>query len=187
MYVSRANPLSRPRLLLSLLLQAEVLFGLGKHQQAAEVVNNCMGDPHCEKHMSVLLAYSKFAAQYGKFEEAIRSLLKVVVVDQGDKVGGSQCACARASVCECVSASCELTLSLSLPAPAPAPAPATAAVSSQRGRRLLARLVDTTSGIQELQTQLPPSEQSASAYAFLATICKDHSALGAARKVCYTC
>lgn len=175
-----------------MLLQAEVLFGLGKHQQAAEVVNNCMGDPQCEKHMSVLLAYSKFAAQYGKFEEAIRSLLKVVVVDQGDKVGGKpacvcMCVCTCASVCECVSASCELTLSLSLPAPASAPAPAPAPVSSQRGRRLLARLVDTTSGIQELQTQLPPSEQSASAYAFLATICKDHSALGAARKVCNTC
>jgi len=118
-------------------LQAEILFELGKAQQAAEVVNGCMGDPECEKHLSVLLAYARFAAQYGKYEEAIRCLLKVVVLDQGDK----------------------------------------------RGRRLLARLVDTTTGMQELQSQLPPSDSSASAYAFLATICKEHSAVGAARRM----
>jgi hypothetical protein len=58
-------------------LQAECLFGLGKHMEAADVVNSCMSDPHCEQHLGVLLAYAKFAAQYGKFEEAIRGLLKV--------------------------------------------------------------------------------------------------------------
>ena len=120
-----------------LALQAEILFGLGKHQQAAEVVNSCMSDANCEQHLPVLLAYSHFAAQYGKYEEAIRSLLKIVVLDQTNK----------------------------------------------RGRRLLARLLDTSTGMTELQSQLPPSENSASAYAFLATICKDHSAIVASRRM----
>ncbi len=120
-----------------LALKAHILFGLNKHQQAAEVVNSCMSDPQCEKHLPVLLAYATFAAQYGKHEEAIRSLLKAVVLDQQDK----------------------------------------------RSRRLLARLLDTSAGLHELQQQLPPSESSASAYAFLATICKDHAAIGAARRM----
>lgn len=118
-------------------LESELLFALGKHQQAAEVVNGCMSDPDCEKHVGVLLAYSTFAAQYGKYEEAIRALLKAVVLDQ----------------------------------------------SNEDGKRMLARLLDTTTGMGELQKQLPPSENSASAYAFVATVCKDHSAIIASKKL----
>lgn len=68
-------------------LRAETLFAIGRHIEAADVVNSCMGDPNCEKHMGVLIAYSSFAAQYGKSQEAMRSLLKVVVMDQTERKG----------------------------------------------------------------------------------------------------
>ena len=68
-------------------LRAETLFAIGRHIEAADVVNSCMGDANCEKHMGVLLAYSSFAAQYGKIQEAMRSLLKVVVLDQTERKG----------------------------------------------------------------------------------------------------
>lgn len=114
-------------------LRAECLFALGRHMEAADVVNNCMGDPNCESHMGILLAYSSFAAQYGKVPEAMRSLLKIVVVDQTEK----------------------------------------------KSRRLLASLLSTEEGIQEIQRQLPVGEKSSSAYGFLAMVAKDHSAIPA--------
>ena len=49
-------------------LRAETLFAIGRHIEAADVVNSCMGDPNCEKHLGILSAYSSFAAQYGKIE-----------------------------------------------------------------------------------------------------------------------
>ena len=118
-------------------LEAELLFAMGKHQQAAEIVNNTMADPMCEKHVGVLLAYSSFASQYGKYEEAIRALLKAVVLDQTDK----------------------------------------------KGKKMLSQLLNTTTGMEEMLKQLPPSENAASAYAFLATICKDHSCILASKRL----
>jgi hypothetical protein len=87
--------------------------------------------------MGVLLAYSSFAAQYGKVQEAMRSLLKIVVVDQTEK----------------------------------------------KSRRLLASLLNTEEGIQEIQKQLPVGEKSSSAYGFLAMVAKDHSAIPASIKM----
>ena len=66
-------------------LRAECLFALGRHVEAADVVNGCMSDPNCESHMGVLMAYSSFAAQYGKVKEAMRSLLKMFSGPDGEK------------------------------------------------------------------------------------------------------
>ena len=66
-------------------LQAECLFAAGRHSDAANLINGHMGDPGAEEHMSILIAYSSFALQYGKIPEALRALLKAVTLNQKHK------------------------------------------------------------------------------------------------------
>jgi len=112
-------------------LQAECLFASGRHSDAANLINGHMGDAGAEEHMSILIAYSSFALQYGKIPEALRALLKAVTIDNKHK----------------------------------------------KAKKLLSEILAKDEGFAELVEQLPPSERSAAAYAFLATIVKDHSAI----------
>ena len=114
-------------------LQAECLFAAGRHTEAAGHINAHMNDAGAEEHMAILLAYSSFALQYGKMQEALRAMLKAVTLDQKNK----------------------------------------------RARKMLAEILHTDAGFEELTQQLSPSEASAAAYAFLATICKEFSAIPA--------
>eukprot|EP01041_Mallomonas_annulata_P001238 gene1238-2405_t len=117
--------------------KAQCLFELGQHQEAAESLNIHMSIPQMDEHVSVLLAYAHFALMYDKVGDALRALLKCVVVDQ----------------------------------------------SNDDVRRMLARVFKTPQGVSELIQQVPPTAQSVSAYAFLAIIAKDHSALDAAAEI----
>ena len=112
-------------------LQSECLFAAGRHSDAANLINGHMSDAGAEIHMSILLAYSGFALQYGKIPEALRAMLKAVTIDQRNK----------------------------------------------KARKILTDILVKDGGFEELIEQLPPSEKSAAAYAFLATIAKDHSAI----------
>lgn len=114
-------------------LQAECLFAAGRHTEAAGHLNGHMNDAGAEEHMSILVAYSSFALQYGKVQEALRAMLKAVTLDQRHK----------------------------------------------RARKMLADILQTDAGFEDLLVQLPPSDKSAAAYAFLATICKEFSAIPA--------
>ena len=114
-------------------LQAECLFAAGRHTDAAGHLNSHMNDAGAEEHMSILVAYSYFALQYGKVQEALRAMLKAVTLDQRHK----------------------------------------------RARKMLAEILQTDAGFEDLMVQLPPSDKSAAAYAFLATICKEFSAIPA--------
>jgi hypothetical protein len=84
-----------------------------------------------ENHLPSLLAYSYFARSYCKAEDAMRGLLKAIVLEQSNK----------------------------------------------RARRLLAKVLKADVGLENLLSQLTPNPSTATAYAFLATICKDHSAI----------
>jgi len=125
-------------------LTAECIFETGRHGDAANLVNACMAYPQAEKHISVLVAYSRFGWTYKKVEEPLRALLKAVTVDQSNQV-------VREMLAEILSA-------------------------------------DRDTGIQELFKQVGQSSAGAApAYAFLATICKDYSALKAAATLLDTC
>ena len=114
-------------------LQAECLFELGQHSDAADLLNSVMSDPLAESCVPLLLAYSYFAMQYSKVEEPMRALLKAVVLDQ----------------------------------------------TNHRARALLATLIESPGGMDELKRQLAPNPQSARAYAFIATIAKEFSCFNA--------
>jgi hypothetical protein len=100
-------------------------------QVAATMVNQSLAIN--DNHLPSLIAYSYFARSYCKLEDALRGLLKAIVLDQGNK----------------------------------------------RTRRLLAKVLRMDNGLEMLWAQLSPHPASAAAYAFLATICKEHSALSA--------
>lgn len=66
-------------------LKAECLFELGKHEEAAGLLNDHMQWPGAEEHIPTLIAYARFAMRYKKVEEPVRALLKAIVADQKNK------------------------------------------------------------------------------------------------------
>lgn len=118
-------------------MRSEILFDIGRHMDAANLINQYVHLDAADSHVNVLLAYASFALKYEKVEEATRALLKVAVLDQKNKVG----------------------------------------------RNLLSKLLSSDSGFNEMIKQLPPSDKAAPAYAFLAAIVKDNSAMNVCIKL----
>jgi tetratricopeptide (TPR) repeat protein len=65
-------------------LRAECLFNLNQHEAAASLVNEHMSWEGAEEHMPTLLAYSRFAMTYRKFEEPVRAILKAIILSPKD-------------------------------------------------------------------------------------------------------
>ena len=63
-------------------LRAECLFNLNQHEAAANLVNGHMHWDGAVEHLPTLIAYTRFAMTYKKVEEAVRALLKAIVIDQ---------------------------------------------------------------------------------------------------------
>lgn len=118
-------------------MRSEILFDIGRHMDAANLINQYVHLDAADSHLNILLAYSSFALKYDKVEEATRALLKVAVLDQKNKVG----------------------------------------------RNLLSKLLSSETGFDEMIKQLPPSDKAAPAYAFLAAIVKDNSAMNVCIKL----
>ena len=132
-----------------------MLFDLGRDMQAAAEVNKTVSLNEAEGHCPTLAAYARFAMKYDKTEEALRALLKAVVLDQGNKA-------VRAMLAKIIS-SARYCLSTYLPHLL---IPNRTLLTTQLSEWLAG------SGYEELLRQLPGAEKSAAALAFLATICK---------------
>lgn len=65
-------------------LQAEAMFADGDHNEAANLLNSLMGNPHCDRNVNVLVTYASFAFQYRKLEEAVVAFLKSIALKQPD-------------------------------------------------------------------------------------------------------
>ena len=83
--LARLGPTQTELVLDARVLKAECLFELGKHENAAGLLNEHMHWQGAEDHVPTLLAYARFAMRYNKVEEPVRALLKAVVVDQKNK------------------------------------------------------------------------------------------------------
>lgn len=72
-------------------LQAQCTYELGEHQEAADLLNQVMNNPHTDKVVSILSTYAKFTMQYRKYSEAIVALLKAIAIigTQNTKSGSS--------------------------------------------------------------------------------------------------
>ena len=66
-------------------LHAECVFDSGKVSQAADIINQGLSFPGAEDQMCLLQSYAYFALKYDKYDDAIRALLKVVVIDNKNK------------------------------------------------------------------------------------------------------
>lgn len=82
--LSKGNPLIKLAYE-ALSLHAECLFETGKVSEAASIVNSSLSLPFAEESPSLLQSYAYFALKYDKYDDAVRALLKVIVLDQNDK------------------------------------------------------------------------------------------------------
>jgi tetratricopeptide (TPR) repeat protein len=65
-------------------LLAESVYDSGRHNEAAQIVNELVTTPSGFTHVPLLYAYSRFAAEYDKVEEPLQALLKAVTIDQNN-------------------------------------------------------------------------------------------------------
>lgn len=65
-------------------LLAESFFADGDHNEAANVLNQVMSNPHCDRNLNILVTYASFAFQYRKLEEAVVALLKSIALKRQD-------------------------------------------------------------------------------------------------------
>lgn len=67
--------------------EAEALFGLSKHVEAADKLNYLMSNPRmkADDHLPTLLLYAKICLIYAKWSDCVRSLLRAIAANQNDR------------------------------------------------------------------------------------------------------
>jgi tetratricopeptide (TPR) repeat protein len=67
--------------------EAESLYELGKHVEAADKLNVVMGQPgmKADEHLLTLHVYAKICLAYAKWSDCVRSLLRAISANQNDK------------------------------------------------------------------------------------------------------
>jgi len=132
---------------------AGALLSAGRPQEAADLVTSALAPPEFGDHAEGLVMYATIAEQFGKDEEALSVLLRVAVTHQGHKP-------AKALLAKIVAKT----------------APPLSPAAGEEGGRLLLKLVGGEAGVYGLDLlrgMVPLTEASVSAFAFLATVCKD--------------
>lgn len=67
--------------------EAEALYELGRHVEAADKLNAVMNSPtmKADDHLSTLHVYAKICIAYAKWSDCMRSLLRAIAANQNDK------------------------------------------------------------------------------------------------------
>jgi hypothetical protein len=61
-----------------------IVWDVGRHNEAAQIVNELVTTPSGFTNVPLLFAYARFGAEYDKIEEPLQALLKAVTIDQGN-------------------------------------------------------------------------------------------------------